>query len=109
MKEKSTGKSRKHMSKRAKLWLANILCFVVIICIAMHVWGTMGNAVSPIFIWPRYLILQCAFTFFSLIVYYLSIIADALSRKRSGQNEPEDKDGTSAGAQSKIMDSSESK
>lgn len=102
-------KNKKKLTKRGKLFLANILCFVVIICIAMHIWGTMGNEVSPIFIWPRYLILQCAFTFFSLIVYYLSIIADALSRKRSGQNEPEDKDGTSAGAQSKIMDSSESK
>lgn len=79
MKEKSTGKSRKHMSKRAKLWLANILCFVVIVIASIHIWLTLGNEFIPLFVWPWYIAIQCTFTFFSLIVYFLSIIADALS------------------------------
>lgn len=71
-------KKRKPMTKNKKFWLANILCFVVIAIVAMFIWITAGPAYSPLYIWPRYILIQCAFTFFSLIVYFLSIIADAL-------------------------------
>lgn len=74
MKEKSTSKSKKHMSKRAKLWLANILCFVACVGAVFFEMATMG-VMRPL----TYICIQCAFTFFSLIVYFLSIIADALS------------------------------
>lgn len=37
-------------------------------------------------------LLMCGFTFFSLIVYYLSIIADAISRRYKDRMAEEEKD-----------------
>lgn len=71
-------KNKKRLTKRGKLFLANILCFVVIVIASIHIWLTLGNEFIPLFVWPWYVAIQCTFTFFSLIVYFLSIIADAL-------------------------------
>lgn len=71
-------KKKFHLSKRGKLYLANIIALVVIIGMVFYEWVGFGSAHSPGHTWMKYLILQCIFTFCSLIIYYLSIIADAL-------------------------------
>lgn len=64
------------LSKRAKLYLANGIFFVFLIIFAL-LWTGMSRELDLVI----YLIILCMFIFFSLIVYYLSIIADAVSGK----------------------------
>lgn len=64
------------LSKRAKLYLANGIFFVFLVIFAL-VWTGMSRQLDLVI----YLIILCMFVFFSLIVYYLSIIADAVSGK----------------------------
>lgn len=73
------------MSKRAKLFLANIIAFILLFCCYMFDWAVNGRLPNETTL--QYLLIMCAFTFCSLIVYYLSIIADALKRGRSGKND----------------------
>lgn len=73
------------MSKRAKLFLANIIAFLVLFCCLMFDWIVNTNLPNETTL--QYLLIMCAFTFCSLIVYYLSIIADALKRPRSDKKD----------------------
>lgn len=73
------------MSKRAKLFLVNIIAFILLFCCYMFDWAVNGRLPNETTL--QYLLIMCAFTFCSLIVYYLSIIADALKRGRSGKND----------------------
>lgn len=74
-------KKKFHLSKRGKLYLANGIAFAIIIGMVLYEWIFFGSEHSPGHTWMKYLILQCIFTFCSLIIYYLSIIADALCGK----------------------------
>ena len=69
------------MSKRAKLFLVNIIAFILLFCCYMFDWVINGRLPNEITL--QYLLIMCVFTFCSLIVYYLSIIADALKRPRA--------------------------
>ena len=77
---------KRGLSKRGKLFLANGIALLVCIAAVFYMWFALGN--PPTVTIPNYLVLMCAFTFFSLIVYYLSIIADALDgrSKKDGKN-----------------------
>ena len=63
------------ISKRAKLYLANGICFCSLA--GMYIYCSIMLMSVSLFL---LVLLMCGFTFFSLIVYYLSIIADAISR-----------------------------
>lgn len=76
MKEK---KARKKWSNRKKLYAVNIAMIIFIFCTAMFRWHAYG-IIPAIF---NYTLIQVAFSIFSLIVYYLSIIADAFAGKSS--------------------------
>lgn len=80
---------KRKLSKRAKLYIANGVCFLILVFCTLYMWivGDSGIHYSPTDTIPMYVILQCAFTFFSLIVYYLSIIADAFSHKNRKKEE----------------------
>ncbi len=69
----------KKLSKRAKLYLMNILAAVFLL--AGVYFGVLIQGVNPILSLLIYALLQSAVTFLSLIVYYLSIVADALSAR----------------------------
>ena len=73
------------MSKRAKLFLVNIIAFILLFCCYMFDWAVNGNPPNETTL--QYLLVMCAFTFCSLVVYYLSIIADALKRSRSDKKD----------------------
>lgn len=73
------------MSKRTKLFLVNIIAFSVLLCFYMFDWAINGRLPNEITL--QYLLVMCVFTFCSLIVYYLSIIADALKRGRGDKKD----------------------
>lgn len=86
MKEK---KIRKKWSKRKKLYAVNIAMLLFIVGTIMFRWSVL--LIPPYYIFS-YTLVQVAFTIFSLIVYYLSIIADAIScrkdaREKEGKTE----------------------
>ena len=86
MKEK---KIRKKWSKRKKLYAVNIAMLLFIVGTIMFRWSVLLIPPYNIF---SYTLVQVAFTIFSLIVYYLSIIADAISgrkdvREKEGKTE----------------------
>lgn len=68
------------LSKRKILYIVNLIALVVVIGMMIYEWIFFGSDHSPGHTWIKYLILQCVFTFCSLIIYYLSIIADALCK-----------------------------
>ena len=76
MKEK---KIRKKWSKRKKLYAVNIAMLLFIVGTIMFRWSVLLIPPYNIF---SYTLVQVAFTIFSLIVYYLSIIADAISGRK---------------------------
>ena len=67
--------------KKKILYAVNIAMLILIFCTAMFRWHAYG--IIPVIF--NYTLIQIAFTIFSLIVYYLSIIADAISGKHVGQ------------------------
>lgn len=71
------------LSKRAKLYIANGIAFLC--CIALTLFEWYAFYTYPPFV--KYIFVQCLFTFFSLIIYYLSIIADAFSHKNRKKEE----------------------
>lgn len=79
MKEK---KVRKKWSKRAKLYAVNIAMLLFIVGTIMFRWSVLLIPPYNIF---SYTLVQVAFTIFSLIVYYLSIIADAISGRKDAR------------------------
>lgn len=76
---KKENKREKRFSKRAKLFLANGIFFVVLLVIVYcHL------NMNPAFVYVSmlgYVMALCIFVVFSLIVYYLSIIADAMKQR----------------------------
>ena len=82
---------KKKLSKRAKLYIANII-FLILSIVFCYIDMLRCESVNfadyfiSIFI---FIAVQCAFTLMTLIVYYLSIMADALDR---GYKKEEDKD-----------------
>lgn len=74
------------ISKRAKLYLANGICF----CSLAGMYLYCSIMLMPVSLFLLVL-LMCGFTFFSLIVYYLSIIADAISRRYKDRMAEEEK------------------
>ena len=79
-------KKKFHLSKRGKLYLANGIALGIFLFMMLLDWIS-SSAMHPGATWRIYLILQCIFTFCSLIIYYLSIIADALmgdDKKKDG-------------------------
>ena len=79
MKEK---KIRKKWSKRKKLYAVNISMLLFIVGTIMFRWSVLLIPPYNIF---SYTLVQVAFTIFSLIVYYLSIIADAISGRKDAR------------------------
>ena len=79
MKEK---KIRKKWSKRKKLYAVNIAMLLFIVGTIMFRWSVLLIPPYNIF---SYTLVQVAFTIFSLIVYYLSIIADAISSRKDAR------------------------
>lgn len=79
MKEK---KIRKKWSKRKKLYAVNIAMLLFIVGTIMFRWSVLLIPPYNIF---SYTLVQIAFTIFSLIVYYLSIIADAISGRKDAR------------------------
>ena len=67
--------------KKKILYAVNIAMLILIFCTAMFRWHAYG--IIPVIF--NYTLIQISFTIFSLIVYYLSIIADAISGKHVGQ------------------------
>ncbi len=85
---KAQGQSkRKKLSKRAKLFLANGIFFVVLA--VFLVLACTGHLYDFSFAVVFLLSIQCFFTFMSLIVYHLSIVADALNRRYKEGEEKE--------------------
>lgn len=74
-------KKNKKLSKRGKLYLANIIAFVFVIAFFVIDSGVLYNNIFESIY--KCVAVQCIFTFLSLIVYYLSIIADALSARNN--------------------------
>lgn len=79
MKEK---KIRKKWSKWKKLYAVNIAMLLFIVGTIMFRWSVLLIPPYNIF---SYTLVQVAFTIFSLIVYYLSIIADAISGRKDAR------------------------
>ena len=78
---------RKKLTKRGKLLLVNIIALVLVIAFALTEYGLMypddlGNFVL------KYVLIQFAVGVGSAIVYYLSIIADVMTK----QNERAERD-----------------
>ena len=80
--------SQKGLTKRNNLYLENGVFFgVLIIFLVVFTLFSHGPlSLKRVFI---YILIQCAFTLMTLIVYYLSIMADALDR---GYKKEEDKE-----------------
>lgn len=79
-------KDKKRLSKRGKLYLANI-CGVI----ALIIVGIIEIAASSRYSMLTYIFLLCLFVFLSLIVYYLSIIADTLKERNENQENLQNK------------------
>lgn len=82
---------KKKLSKRAKLYIANGIFFVLAIVFCFFDMVGLGSIIFAHYIVEvfKFILIQCAFTLMTLIVYYLSIMADALDR---GYKKEEDKD-----------------
>lgn len=90
MKNDSTKKPK--LTKRTVLYIANVIAFAVIVALmivqlcsiaGLHEYLEPEFASSfVVSIVTDSLVLQCAFTIFSLIIYYLSIVADSFSHKK---------------------------
>lgn len=82
---------KKKLSKRAKLYIANGIFFVfaIVFCFFDIMYHADNNFAIIFVVAFKYLVAQCGFILMSLIVYYLSIMADALDR---GYKKEEDKD-----------------
>lgn len=77
--EKAKINKPKWSKKKKILYAVNIAMVVIIICTIMFRWAALGIPPANAF---SFFLIQVAFTIFTLIVYYLSIIADAVSGKR---------------------------
>lgn len=75
-------------TKKEKLYLANQIGYICFIALFFIEWGFFGKwSNETLFI---YIITLCAYTFMTLVVYFLSIIADALGNKNKTNTDSED-------------------
>ena len=98
MKKLNLNKKTK-LTKRTVLYIANAVAFAVIVALMIVQLCSVAGLheyIEPAFaasfvtsIVTDSLVLQCAFTIFSLIIYYLSIVADSFSHKKSGETAKE--------------------
>ncbi len=75
-----TKKNKFKLSKRGKLYLVNGIFLAFILLLVF--WETVmfkHRFMTEVFL--KYTIIQCIFTFFSFIIYYVSIITDAICSK----------------------------
>ena len=83
-------KRKNLLSKRAKLYLVNGLFFVILLVVFfVHLAANPTLTYMMVLI---YIMSLCLFVMFSLVVYYLSIIADAISRRYKDRMAEEEKD-----------------
>ena len=81
MKKKGDNK-KSWFTKKRVLIITNTAMFVILAAVFMFRWAVLGvMPVGPFTGALNYLLTQVAFTICSLIVYYLSIIADAVSKR----------------------------
>ena len=78
-------KNKKPLSKRAKLYIVNAAAFVFVVFYFMFDSGIMYT--NFLFSLIKSVLLQSGLTFLTLIIYYLSIIADAFSHKNRKKEE----------------------
>lgn len=71
-----TSKQKAH-DRRNSLYFINISAFVILCILAFLEFAT-GYTCTPMKLIVKYAILMCVFTFGSLVIYFLSIIAEAL-------------------------------
>lgn len=88
--DKKGNQKKKRLSKRAILYLVNGLFFVgmtafLFMPATVH---RLGNSTIAALI---LILAQGLFTFFSLFIYYFSIIADAMSKRYQNRTEDENK------------------
>lgn len=96
MKKLNLNKKTK-LAKRTVLYIANAVAFAVIVALMIIQLCSVAGLheyIEPAFaasfvtsIVTDSLVLQCAFTIFSLIIYYLSIVADSFSHKKKESGE----------------------
>lgn len=85
--KKFFSKLKNKITKRNVLIFANVIFFVcVLIFCCLDIFGVLGKLSDFTLAYIsqtvyRYLCLQCLFTFLSLIVYFLALMADALNKK----------------------------
>lgn len=83
-------KRKNLLSKRAKLYLVNGIFFVILLVVFfVHLAANPTLTYMMVLI---YIMSLCLFVMFSLVVYYLSIIADAISRRYKDRMAGEEKD-----------------
>jgi len=85
---------KKKLSKKGKLYLVNGIFLVLAIIfgyvdVLLNVNGSFRVFLLIVF---KYILIQCAFTLMTLIVYYLSIMADALDRGYKKEKDKESKE-----------------
>ena len=85
---------KKKLSKRAKLYIANGIFFVLAIVFCFFdIMHNAENKFTIIFVSIfKFIVIQSAFTLMTLIVYYLSIMADALDRGYKKEEDKENKE-----------------
>lgn len=76
-----SNKKPRRLSKRGILILANGIALAVLLIVQYVEWVFGKLPYETVF---KYLMAMCVFAIMSLIVYYLSIIADAVSSKKTG-------------------------
>ncbi len=69
---------KRRKAKRTKLIVSNVIAFVVLLIVS-YIEGIFGYWLDETLF--KYVMAMFAFTIMSLIVYYLSLIADAISQK----------------------------
>ena len=72
------------LSKRAKLTLVNIISSIVLLILMLI--NSMYESASVWSFALAFVLIQCAITLITCIVYYLSIIADAMNKKTISDN-----------------------
>ncbi len=84
-------KKRRKLSKKSILYLINGVFFAIVFLIFYVKCAFEFHNGFGIFltcdVWLKILILQCIFAFGSCIVYFFSIIADAISNKYNDKKE----------------------
>ena len=87
---------KKKISKRALLFIVNGVFFALILLTMFFEWicGTniAGRGVSAALIYLlKYVVFQFVFTILSLVIYYVSIMSDALNKIKTDKKDENEK------------------